>query len=140
MYKSLLFLILTLLPTISVADGIKVNCTNGLKVVIELEEKVKTFSFFDNYSFSNDLPIVVGKVEISNQTQVEQNISTRGIKGSFNAKEFSRAYKMTIASERIDFDYIQVKPGVKLTLNVYWPVKLPVGTKITSRNFKCDNE
>jgi len=117
---------------------IGITCNNGLNIQGKTENKVTTFSFFDNFSFNNDMPIVFGKLLITNNTSEELEFSTKMFKTKFNNGESVRSYKQTFYSETIDFSYIKIPSESSINLDVYWSPDLIIGDSVVSIISACE--
>lgn len=120
------------------AAEIDVVCSNGLKIKGRTEDKVTTFSFFDNFSFNNDLPIVFGKISITNSTLGELEFSTKMLNTNFNGANSVRSYKQTFYSEAIDFSYIKIPSNTSISLDVYWSPNLALNDNVISVKSVCE--
>jgi len=134
---------LTFVPFLaSVAYGAEVNssCDSGLIVSVSVESELSEFRFSENSTlYGSTVSALLGKVVVDNPTSDSQPFSTRLLKLSVNGGEVFRGYKKTVASEIIDFGVVQVEPGQKLKLDIYWPVTLKGDDNVESVVLTCEN-
>jgi len=124
---------------LSNAHNLKVKCDNVLFILGKTSNVVTTFSFFDNFSFNNEMPIVLGSISATNNSDEEVKFGTKMLQVTFNSTELVRAYKNTIVPHAIDFASITLKPNSTEEVEVYWVPKLSVDTKISTVRIICSS-
>jgi len=113
-----------------------VECSNNLELEIISKNKVSTFSFWDNFKFNNDLPLVFGSLVVDNPTKNHNIFTTKSIILNINGVT-SRAYVKTNASVAIDHAGVTIEPGGFLSLSVYWPVSEPIDKVLNKMSIEC---
>ena len=116
---------------------IEQKCNNGLTVSAKLENSISTFSFWDNYSFSNDMPLLWGEVNITNSTSIDKKFSTKQLMLSIDNELSVRGYSNTIASVAIDIGFIIIKPQQSIEVKVYWPSEKSIGQRVDKLELNC---
>ena len=118
-------------------DFLRVDCDNGLAVEASFEKTVRTFTFWENFSFTNESTFIFGLLTVSNPTTSSQNISTKNIRLESGGSALERGYKKTVASDIIDISHVPVEPQGSMEIEMYWPIPLAAGQDIGKLGLSC---
>lgn len=119
-------------------NTIEADCRNGLKVKAVAKKTVRAFRFWENFSFSNNLPFIFSDIVIFNSTKLTLGISTRELFLASGKQHAVRGYKKTLSSDVIDFSHVYIKPSAKWSLKVYWPTTLKAGESVGQLMLECE--